>query len=118
MSDYLSEDQAIAAVTRLTRVQLVSFVEAEIIIPVVTQDGPAYRQIDITRLALLCELSEQFDLQDDALGVVISLVDQLHGVRAELRSVLNAVETEPQDVRHRIGEMVYRARSAKTNPNG
>lgn len=112
MSEYLSEDQAIAAVVRLTRVLLVSFVEAEIIVPVMTETGPAYRKIDIMRLELLCELSEQFDMQDDALGVVMSLVDQLHGVRAELRTVLNAVETEQPEVRHRIGELLYQARSA------
>ncbi|MBV1896849.1 MAG: hypothetical protein KUG70_10340 [Rhodobacteraceae bacterium] len=111
MSDYLSEDQAIASVARLTRVQLVSFVEAEIIVPVLTEDGPAYRKIDIMRMELLCELSEQFDLQEDALGVVMSLVDQLHGVRAELRTVLEAVETEQPEVRDRIAELLYKARS-------
>jgi len=113
MSEYLSEDQAIAAVVRLTRIQLVSFVEAEIIVPVMTEAGPAYRKIDIMRMELLCELSEQFDLQDDALGMVMSLVDQLHGVRAELRTVLGAVETEQQEVRQRIGELLYKARSTR-----
>lgn len=113
MTDYLSEDQAISAVARLTRVQLISFVEAEIIVPVMTEDGPAYRKIDIMRMELLCELSEQFELQDDALGMVISLVDQLHGVRAELRSVLEAVETEQPEVRSRIGELLYKARSTR-----
>ncbi|MFT4959214.1 MAG: chaperone modulatory protein CbpM [Paracoccaceae bacterium] len=111
--EYLDEDQAIAAVARLTRVQLVSFVEAEIIVPVTTEAGPAYRKIDIMRLELLCELSDQFDLQDDALSVVMSLVDQLHGVRAELRAVLNAVETEQSEVRRRIGKLLYQARSAR-----
>lgn len=111
MTDYLSEDQAIAAVARLTRLQLVSFVEAEIIVPVMTENGPAYRKIDIMRMELLCELSEQFELRDDALDMVMSLVDQLHGVRAELRAVLNAVETEQSEVRHRIGELLYKARS-------
>jgi len=113
MTEYLSEDQAISAVARLTRVQLVAFVEAEIIIPVMTETGPAFRKIDIMRLELLCELSEQFDMQDDALGVVISLVDQLHGIRAELRAVLDAVETEQPVVRQRIGELLYQARSTR-----
>ena len=113
MSEYLNEEQAIAAVARLTRIQLVSFVEAEIIVPVMTEGGPTYRKIDIMRMELLCELSEQFDLQEDALGMVMSLVDQLHGVRAELRAVLDAVETEQPDVRSRIGELLYRARSIR-----
>ena len=113
MTEYLSEDQAISAVARLTRVQLVAFVEAEIIIPVMTETGPAFRKIDIMRLELLCELSEQFDMQDDALGVVISLVDQLHGIRAELRAVLDAVEIVQPVVRQRIGELLYQARSTR-----
>ena len=113
MTDYLSEEQAIASVARLTRIQLVSFVKAEIIVPVMTEDGPVYSKIDIMRMELLCELSEQFDLQEDALGVVISLVDQLHGVRAELRSVLEAVETEKPEVRHRIRELLFKARSTR-----
>ena len=104
---------AIASVARLTRIQLVSFVEAEIIVPVMTEDGPAYRKIDIMRMELLCELSDQFDLQDDALGMVMSLVDQLHGVRAELRTVFEAVETEEPEVRHRIGELLFKARSIR-----
>jgi chaperone modulatory protein CbpM len=113
MTEYLSEEQAIAAVARLTRIQLVSFVEAEIIVPVMTEDGPTYRKIDIMRMKLLCELSEQFEMHDDALSMVMSLVDQLHGVRAELRTVLSAVETEEPEVRRRIGELLYKARSVR-----
>jgi len=112
MNDFLTEDQAVAAVSRLTRVQLVSFVEAEIIIPVATASGPAFRQIDIVRLQLLCDLADQFDLHEDALSLIMQLVDQLHGVRAELRAVLDAVEAETPEVRNRISELLYQARSA------
>ena len=113
MSTHFSEDDVVAAVTRLTRKQLVSFVKAEIVVPVASQSGPVYRRIDIARIELLCELSEEFDLQDDALGMVISLVDQLHGVRGELRAVLDAVESEHADVRTRIGEVLFQARSGQ-----
>jgi chaperone modulatory protein CbpM len=110
MTDRFSEDEIIVTVTGLTRQRLVQFVEAEFVCPVQTDAGPVYRGIDQARLELLCELSEQFDLEDDALGVVISLVDQLHGVRAELRSVLDAVEAEHPDVRDRIARLVFEAR--------
>lgn len=112
MTELFSEDDAIAAVARLSRVQLVSFVEAEMILPLQTDSGPKYRQIDLVRMELLCELSEQFDLSADALGVVISLIDQLYGVRAELQTVLDAVGQEPSDVRQRILEVVRLARTA------
>ncbi|MGB5557489.1 MAG: hypothetical protein WBN04_05700 [Paracoccaceae bacterium] len=102
MTERYSEDEAIAAVARLTRPQLTAFVEAEIVIPLRTETGLVFRQIDIVRLELLCELSESFSLDEDALGVVISLIDQLHAVRGELRDVLEAIEAEPEEVRRRI----------------
>jgi chaperone modulatory protein CbpM len=113
MSRQYSEEDVVSTVARLTRKQLIAFVEAEIIVPLHSDTGPVYRHFDIARIELLCELSDQFDLQDDALGMVISLVDQLHGVRAELRSVLEAVEREKADVRRRIGDVVYQARSCR-----
>jgi chaperone modulatory protein CbpM len=97
-----SETQIVAAVASLTRAKLSAFVAAEIVTPVQTEAGPAYRQIDRVRLELLCELSDGFDLDEDALGVIISLIDQLHGVRSDLRAVLAAVEREDEAVRRRI----------------
>lgn len=108
MSDRYSENQAIAAVTRLTQARLRSFVELEIISPVQSEGGFVYRQIDLVRLELLCELSEDFELEDDALCMIISLIDQLHGSRRELRTVLAAIEIEPEDVRRRIGSALVR----------
>ena len=110
MSERYSEDEVVARVTRLTRAQLVSFVEAEIVTPLHTDGGVVYRQIDIVRVELLCELSEDFDLDTDALGVVISLIDRLHGAQGDLRAVLSAVATEPHEVRARIGEALRVAR--------
>jgi chaperone modulatory protein CbpM len=111
MSRRYSEAEVVARVTRLTRAQLVSFVEAEIVTPLHTDKGVVFRQIDVVRVELLCELSEDFDLDTDALGVVISLIDQLHGARGDLRAVLKAVASEPPEVRQRIGEALRVARS-------
>ena len=111
MSTHYSEDDVVSAVASLTRKQLVSFVEAEIVMPLHSATGPVYRQMDVARIELLCELSDEFDLQGDALGMVISLVDQLHGVRAELRVALEAIEREETEVRSRIAAVLFQARS-------
>ncbi len=110
---HYTEDDVIARITLLTRPQLISFVRAEIVMPLQSESGPVYRQIDLARIELLCELCDQYDLQEDALGMVMSLVDQLHGVRAELRVVLEAIEAEQADVRTRLGEVLFQARSGE-----
>ena len=111
MSTHYSEQEVVEIVAALTRKRLVSFVQAEIVLPLQSEAGPQFRQMDIARIELCCELCDQFDLHDEALGMVMSLVDQLHGVRAELRAVLAAIEAEKSDVRTRIGEALFQARS-------
>lgn len=110
MSILFSEDEVISAVARLTRTQLVSFVQARVVTPMQSEDGPVYGQMDVVRIELLCELSDEFELDEDALGVVISLIDQLHGVRAELKAVVDAVAQEPADVVERVRNAVRMAR--------
>ncbi len=110
MTRHYSEDDAVATVTRLTRTRLTAYVRAGIIAPVTTDRGPAFRQIDLLRLELLCDLTETFDLDDDALDLVLSLVDQLHGLRGELHAVLDAVAAEDDAVRTRIAAAIRAAR--------
>ncbi|MBJ6372470.1 hypothetical protein [Sedimentitalea arenosa] len=104
MTVHYTETQVIAAVTRLTPKRLSRFVQAEFVTPVLSDTGPKFRDIDRVRLELLCELSDDFDLDEDALGVIISLIDQLHSVRSDLRRVLSAVQQEPTEVRERIAK--------------
>jgi len=102
MSGKYTEAEAIEAVERLTVVKLRSFVEAEIVTPTQTETGVVFRDVDLVRMELLCELSEDFDLHLDALGVVISLI-----------AVLDAVDREPEDVRERIEGAIREATAAQ-----
>ncbi len=103
MTELLTETDAIASISGLTRERLVAFIAAEVVIPPRSQTGPVFRQIDIARLRLLCELSDDLDLDDAALGVVISLIDQLHEARNTLHAIARALAAEPDDLRARIG---------------
>ena len=110
MSEHLSEDEAVRAVARLTRARLTAFLRADLVSPPRSGGRPRFREIDLARMELLCELSDEFDLQEDALGVVISLIDQLHAARRDLRAVAEALDAEPAEVRHRVADALRRAR--------
>jgi chaperone modulatory protein CbpM len=109
MNERYSEEEIVDAVARLTRPRLKSFVELEIVSPLHTDGRLVYRQIDLVRLELLCELSEDFELDDDALCMIISLIDQLHSARGELRALRAAIASEPEDVLSRIRAALGRA---------
>jgi chaperone modulatory protein CbpM len=60
--------------------------------------GPVFDEVDLARIRLVCELRDDLGLDDDAIPVVLSLVDQLYGVRRELRALARAVEQQPDEV--------------------
>ncbi|WP_170556272.1 hypothetical protein [Ruegeria profundi] len=106
----LTEEELIETITRLTSDRLTEYLAAEIVIPEQSDDGVVYHSIDVARLELACELHEQYDMEADALSMMISLIDQMHGLRAELREVLNAVEAQPDPVRQQLIEVIGTAR--------
>ena len=100
MTDLFTEDEVILTVTRLTRQQLGRYVEADLVRP--------HSAEDIARLELLCDLTQDLDLDEGAVGIVISLVDQLHDARRELVMLTEVIQTLPTDLRHRIGAALQR----------
>lgn len=101
-SAFLTEDEVIAAIRRLDRARLSRFLQAEVIRPADAGGRMVYRQIDIARIELLCDLCDDFDFGDEALAMVMGLVDQLHGTRGDLRELMRALAQEPEEVRLRI----------------
>ncbi len=101
---FLTEEETLAAVGRLDRVRLGRFVRAEVIRPADAGGRVVFRQVDIARIELLCDLCDDFELDDDALGIIMELVDQLHGTRCDLVALMRALGDETEEVRTRIVE--------------
>ncbi|OIQ68060.1 hypothetical protein GALL_503530 [mine drainage metagenome] len=109
MTTLYSEDETLTVVTRLTRVRLTRYLEANVVAPARSDSGErVFVDSDIARLRLLCDLDEAFGLDEDALGAMMSLLDQLLSARADLRALSAALAAEPEDVRRRIGSVLTR----------
>lgn len=102
MTDVFTEEDVVVTVTRLTRTQLVRFIEVDLVKPQRDTGGYVFRSIDIARLELLCDLSQDLDLDEAALGIVVSLLDQLHAARHDLSTMARVIDGLPSDVQARI----------------
>lgn len=102
MTNRYSEEEVIMTVTRLTRAQLDRYVDAQLVRPLRAEEGVFFSEVDIARLELVCDLSEDLDLDEIAVGIVLSLVDQLHEARRDLSILAEVIETLPEDLRRRI----------------
>lgn len=69
-----------------------------------------FQEIDAARVGLILELREQLQLGEEALPVVLSLLDQLYEERRRMRRVLDALDRagpsplREQVLRHLAGE--------------
>jgi chaperone modulatory protein CbpM len=57
---------------------------------------------DVARVHLICELHYELAVDDEALPMVVSLMDQLYSLRRSARALSAAIAEEPDDIRARI----------------
>lgn len=94
--------ETLAELPEMTREQLENYIRSGVVQPVHSPGGPRFREVDIARLQLVVDLSEGYHLDEDALMLVLSLVDQLHGLRGDMRAILDAIAREPVETRLRL----------------
>jgi len=56
-------------------------------------------KLAIARAALICNREDELGFAEDDVPVLLSLIDQIHGLRFELKGLLDALEELPPDVR-------------------
>lgn len=88
-----------ALFTDLPDLELISWVERGWVHPDSVEAGFTFREIDVARVYLIHDLRREMDVPEDTIALVLSLLDQVYDLRSRLRTVLRAVEQQPQDVR-------------------
>jgi chaperone modulatory protein CbpM len=76
-------------------------------------DEPLFHEADVARVRFIRELSVDLAIEEEALPAVLSLVDQVYGLRSELRALTQALCQEPEEVRTRVLAHVRRMRSGR-----
>lgn len=102
----MTETEVVARTAEITSRRLRLWIRRGWIAPAHRDDAadrePVFDDLDVARIRLVCQLKDDLNLNDEAIPVVLSLIDQLHGVRRELRRLASAVDTQPERVREEI----------------
>ena len=70
--------------------------------PDLADETPVFHDIDLARVRLILDLREQMRIEDETIPLVLSLLDQIYELRAQLRTVVRAVHAQPAPVRAAI----------------
>ena len=73
-----------------------AWIEEEWLIPSGSPAEMSFSEIDIARARLIRELRVDFGVNDEGVGVILNLVDQLYGMRRTLRELRQEVRTAPE----------------------
>lgn len=102
--------ETLAVIDDLDADQLDRYILAGVVVPVQSADGPRFRELDLARLHLVVDLAQGYHLDEDAMGLVLSLVDQLHGLKGDMRAILDALAREPAETRTRLKAAIREVR--------
>jgi chaperone modulatory protein CbpM len=64
--------------------------------------GRGYSEADVARARLVRDLREDLGINDEGIGVVLDLIDQVHGLRHLLETLTCAVREQSPTVHQRI----------------
>ncbi len=79
--------------------ELLSWVERGWVRPDTAGNVWEFREIDVARVRLIRDLRHDMDVNEEAMPVVLSLLDQVYDLRGALRRIGDALETQPPEVR-------------------
>lgn len=105
-----TEVDILARCRALTRGRLDRWIDEGWITPHAPSSEKAFNDLDRTRADLICYLIDDLDIQEDAVPLILSLLDQIYGLRGELRTLAEAVTTFPSSVQAEVTVAIQRVR--------
>jgi chaperone modulatory protein CbpM len=80
---------------RLDRRTLTVWIEEQWLIPGSTADELAFTDMDLARANLIQDLKDKMGVNDEGLGLILHLLDQMHSLRRALAATLESARDRP-----------------------
>jgi chaperone modulatory protein CbpM len=81
------------------RTEVLAWIEQDWVRPDANHNQPTFRPMDVARLRLIRELRHDLAIDQEAIPVVLSLIDEMYTLRRRLAALARAVAETPDEVR-------------------
>jgi len=95
-------DELLIRLRGLERRELVRWVENRWVLPERRAETWVFHEVDVARVELIFEIRRDFAIDDEAMGLVLGLLDQVYGLRRQMRRLCDAVAAQPGDIQDAI----------------
>ena len=107
-------DEVLARLHGLDRHELGRWVENRWVLAERHGDRLLFREVDVARIELIREIRRDFAVDDEAVPLVLGLLDQVYDLRRQLRRLCDALASQPDDVREAVRRALPPTRSARS----
>ncbi|HEX4186027.1 MAG TPA: chaperone modulator CbpM [Stellaceae bacterium] len=83
----------------LDRRELTRWVENRWVLPERRDKTWIFHEIDVARIELILEVRREFAIDDEALSLILGLLDQVYGLRRQLGRLCDALAAQPPEIR-------------------
>jgi len=96
-------EHVMTLVSGLQRPDLESWIVHRFVRPRASDGGYVFEEIDIARIRLIKELRSDLQVNEEALPIVLSLLDQLYDLRRRMRELSDALgQNAPETLRRAL----------------
>ena len=95
-------DAVIELVGGLEAQELRRWIEERWVLPETAGAGYVFREVDVARVRLILELRHELAIDEEAMPVVLSLLDQVYELRRRLKAMTAALDAQPEAVRSTV----------------
>ena len=106
-------DELLLRLRGLERRELVRWVENRWVLPEHHGNAWVFHEVDVARVELIFDIRRDFAIDDEAMGLVLSLLDQVYDLRRQMRRLCDAVATQPPEVQDAIRRALPRKASGE-----
>jgi chaperone modulatory protein CbpM len=94
----ISFEELVGRLEGLDRRELVRWVENRWVLPERQQGTWIFHEVDVARVELIIEIRKEFAIDDDALALVLGLLDQVYDLRRQLSRLCDALAAQPPEI--------------------
>jgi chaperone modulatory protein CbpM len=97
----------------LDRHELGRWIENGWILPERRNETWVFHEVDVARVELIFEIRHEFQIDDEAIPVILGLLDQVYSLRRQLRRMCDAFAAQPTEIQALIRQALPPASAPK-----
>jgi len=96
------DDREFRLYLKIDVTELDLWVEQGWLVPDISEGRRRFRDADLARARLILDLTRQMGVNEAGVDIVMELVDQLHGMRGSMRSLVLAINRQEPAIQQRL----------------